>query len=1402
MKKGRKNAFRSQAKQPPSRQPAISSSAMVDSWLQKAIAHHQAGQLPQAEALYRQVLQASPSHPVALHLLGVIACQSGQAAAALDLIDRAIQVNPEYAEAHCSRGNALFMLQQYQAAVNSYDQAVLLNPRHAEAFHNRGSALHALEQHHAALQSYDKAILLKPDYAEAYGNRGNALHDLMQYQAAVESYDKAILLKPDYAEAYSNRNHTLQALGHYQAAVESYDKAMLLRPEDECKRQTRVFESVEKEVARISQIKNRAEMKAALDALPRNIYSHPAVCNLRNANFVKSEASGRDLVFYCFTADEIWNPRTAGTKGIGGSEEAVIWLSRLLRQRGWNVTVYANCGAQEEDYDGVSWKPYWMWNCRDKQNVTVVWRYPQLAAYEINADKVIVDMHDVAPEGEFNPGNLRAIHKIVVKSSFHRSLFPHVPDEKFVIIPNGIDAKLFEGAAHRDPLLLINTSSADRSLEAFLDCFEEIRKQVPGAKAQWAYGWAVWDLFHSSDAQRMEWKTKMQARMKELGVEERGRLGHGEIAQLYREANIFAYPSEFAEIDCISLSKAMAAGAIPITTDFAAMGEKSQHGGVFLHSNKTKDDWAQPLQFHFEMTDPEQKAQFVQEAVKLLLHPPSEAEREPMRAWARATFDWNRIADSWHEALASQAVEPAPAPIGKTNRENQHNAEVDYDRGNALYLAQQYHAALQSYDQAILLNPEYAEAHCNRGIALLALRQHQAALESFDKAIQLKPEYAEAYSNRGGALHDLKQYEAALASFDRAILLKPDSPEAYSNRGVALHSLQQYRAALESYDKAILLNPDYAEACYNRGNALYSLQQYHAAVASYDKAILLKPDYAEAYSNRGNTFLALQQYQSALQSYDKAILLNPDHVEAYSNRGGALHALQQYQAAVESCDRAILLDPTNAEAHNNRGSALLALKQSQAALESYNKALLFNPEYEYVPGMRLHTRMLLCDWTNLEGERRQLEASIQRGLKVAFPFTILSISSSPAVQRRAAEINVHDTFPAPSATAAIPRRPHRDRVRIGYFSADYHNHATSYLMAELFERHDRSRFEILGFSFGPGFADEMRTRVSSAMDQFHDVRSMPDREVAELGRKLELDIAVDLKGFTKESRPGIFAQRAAPIQVSYLGYPGTLGADFMDYLIADPTLVPESSRQYYSEKIVYLPDSYQVNDSRRPISAEPCARAAEGLPESAFVFCCFNSAYKIAPDVFDIWMRILARIEGSVLWLFEENPSVEGNLRSEAARRGIAPQRLVFAKSLPLSEHLARHRLADLFLDTLPYNAHTTASDALWAGLPLVTRTGETFAGRVAASLLRAVGLPELITSTESEYEELAVDLAHNPERLHALRQRLQQNRPTAPLFDCASFTRHLEAAYTAVVDRYHIGLPPDHIHIPKLSPP
>ena len=505
-------------------------------------------------------------------------------------------------------------------------------------------------------------------------------------------------------------------------------------------------------------------------------------------------------------------------------------------------------------------------------------------------------------------------------------------------------------------------------------------------------------------------------------------------------------------------------------------------------------------------------------------------------------------------------------------------AEAYCNRGSVCISASAIPGALESYDKAILLKPDFVEAYNNRGNTLNALQQYQAALESFDKAILLKPGFVEAHNNRGNTLHALQQYQAALESCDKAVLLKPDFAEAHNNRGNALYALQQYQAALESYGKAVLLKPDFAEAHNNRGNAFQALEQYQAALESYDKTILLKPEYAQAHNNRGSVLHALQQYQAALESYDKAILLNPDCAEAYNNRGNTLHALQQYQAALESCNKAIYLNAELGEGYNNLGITLYSLQQYEAALASFDKAIrsirilrtltsieattllalkstrrpcramtrliLLKPGYEYCTGLRMYMKRFLCDWEDIESECRQLEAAIDRGEKAAIPFTVLAVSGSPELQRQAAEIYVRDKAPAPSIATVFSPRPKRDRIRIGYFSADYFNHANQ-LSDGRVVRAARSQpsSKLLGFSFGPDIVDEVTQRISTAMDQFLDLRSMTDREAAQLSRKLEVDIAVDLKGFTRDNRTGIFAQRAAPIQVNYLGYPGTMGAE-------------------------------------------------------------------------------------------------------------------------------------------------------------------------------------------------------------------------------------------------------------------
>jgi predicted O-linked N-acetylglucosamine transferase (SPINDLY family) len=665
----------------------------------------------------------------------------------------------------------------------------------------------------------------------------------------------------------------------------------------------------------------------------------------------------------------------------------------------------------------------------------------------------------------------------------------------------------------------------------------------------------------------------------------------------------------------------------------------------------------------------------------------------------------------------------------------------------------------------------------------------------YRQILQVSPTNSDALSLLGMIAHQSGKSVLALELIDKAIKINPQNASAHCNRSLVLLEVKQYQAALESCERAIRIAPKSAEAHCNRGTALFGIGRFQEALESCDKAIQLNPNAAGAYSTRGVVLQNLHQYEAALESCNTALRLNPNDANTYSNISSIFTELNQPLQALEYLDKAIRLKPNEVSYHLSRFHIFDRHKQYPQALDCLSQMARMKPDCKYLSGTLLIRKRQLCIWEN--DEEKDLEAQILSGKKVINPLDLLSVSGSPQVQRKAAEIYSKDLFP-PIESTPIPHRNRHDKIRIGYYSADYYDHAVSRLMSEVFEQHDRNRFELYGFSFGPRVADQVTNRVASAMDHFIDLRTVSDLDVVRLSREHEVDIAVDLMGFTERCRTRIFAERAAPIQINYIGYPATMGTENMDYLIADQTLVPGSQRQHYSEKIVYMPDCFQANDSKLVPSAKVITRSQQGLPEQGFVYCCFNNNTKMNAATFDIWMRILKRVEGSVLWLSEDTPWVSNNLRNEAEKRGISAARIIFARRQLLDEHMTRQRLADLFLDTLPFNAGATAAAALWAGLPILTRMGEAFASRMAASLLKAVHLPELITTTEEAYEDLAVELGLNPNRILEIKERLWRNRLITPLFDVPAFTRNLESAYTAVYERYLANLPPDHIYVAR----
>jgi len=504
------------------------------------------------------------------------------------------------------------------------------------------------------------------------------------------------------------------------------------------------------------------------------------------------------------------------------------------------------------------------------------------------------------------------------------------------------------------------------------------------------------------------------------------------------------------------------------------------------------------------------------------------------------------------------------------------------------------------------------------------------AEEKFKKSLELIPDRASTLTNLSVTQFKLKKYLEAKASAENAILVEANNIEAYLNLGLIEKEFNNPEFALQLFTKALTLKPDYAEAWSNKGVTLHELKRYEEAMIHYDKALTLKPDYAEAWSNQGNILHELKRFNEAIAHHDKAIMLKPDYAEAWSNKGIALNEMKRFEEAITHYDKALALKPNYAEAWSNKGVTLHEIKRYEEAIACYGKALSLKSAIDWAYGDLLHTKMKICSWSGLDDSLDMISKKVMANERVSQPFLLLALSDDARLHKKSSEIYVQSNYPVNTFLGAIPKHLNHQKVRVAYFSADFHNHATGYLMAELFELHDKSQFELIGFSFGPITNDEMRQRLAKSFDQFIEVSNKSDIEIAQLSRRLNIDIAIDLKGLTQNSRTGIFAYRAAPIQVNYLGYPGTMGAEYMDYIIADKTIIPPESQAFYSEKVAYLPNSYQVNDSKRMISHRKFTRQELGLPDDGFVFCCFNNNFKILPETFEEWMRILEVSYGSL----------------------------------------------------------------------------------------------------------------------------------------------------------------------------
>jgi len=590
-------------------------------------------------------------------------------------------------------------------------------------------------------------------------------------------------------------------------------------------------------------------------------------------------------------------------------------------------------------------------------------------------------------------------------------------------------------------------------------------------------------------------------------------------------------------------------------------------------------------------------------------------------------------------------------------------------------------------------------------------------------------------------------------------------------------------------------NNELAKHYFSEALVKYKNKNYKEAIKSLTISLAYAPDRLSILTNLTASYIKLSKFEDAISIIEKIHKLYPnDHIN-YLNQGNIYEKQTRFIEALSCYSNSLEINNEYTEGLFNRANILTLLNRLDEALNDYEKAFLINPDYEYLLGTVIHTRMFLCMWENFDENLKKLIIEIKNKKKSTPCFPLLALTDSLELQLQVAKIRVNDLYPLDNSLGEI-KNTKKKRIRIGYFSADFHNHATSYLMAQLFEMHDKTKYEVFAFSFGPDKQDEMRIRLIKSFEHFYEISKYTSKEIAVLSRTLGIDIAIDLKGHTLGHRIDIFSFRAAPIQISYLGYPGTSGASYIDYVIADSTVIPENSQKFYTEKIIYMPGSYQVNDNSKIIGDINFSRENFGLPDNKFIYCCFNNNFKILPFVFDSWLNILNQVPNSVLWLLKDNIVSQINIIKTAKEKGFDTNRIIFADRVELDIHLARHCLADVFLDTFPYNAHTTTSDALWAGLPVITRTGESFASRVAASLLKSIGLNELVASNQNEYENIAVHLANNEKKLQFIKNKLKDNLKTTSLFDTQKFTKNIEEAYKNVYEIYKLGKPVDNFYV------
>jgi protein O-GlcNAc transferase len=1324
--------------------------------LARAIQYHELGHFKEAEICYRRILKIDPENPDALHLMGVIAHQMKRYDLAADLIGRAIVNNPRIPYFHNNFGVTLSALKRPREAIESFQRALNIKPDFAEANNNLGNTLRDCGRFNDAILAFKRAIQLRPDFAEAYFNLGKALADCGCLDEAIRNYREALRLRPDYEEAHNNLGNALREKGQLEEAIMNYQEALNRNPEY---------------IGALNNLANALRYKGKLDEAIKNLQraikinpdSAESYCNLGNA--LKDQHRFEAAIENYKRAIQLKPDFAEAHFNLSIVLLLLANFSEGWREFEWRLQMF----DKKSGYPNRYGLPYWNGSPLKGKKIFV---------YDEQG------LGDTLQFVRFIP-QLKALGATVIFET-RQSLTTLLLDFPWI-------DELVERSHCGEPAIKCDYCVSLLSLPGIFETtIDSIPARVP--------------YLHALPQKAEYWRSKLSEGDFSVGIVWAGSPGHRDDRNRSLRLEHFEPFAKIPGISLVGLQKG----------DARAQGERLA-GRLFVKN------------LGEEFRDFTDTAGVIENLDLLISIDTSVAHLAGAMGkpvWVLLPFipDWR-----WLLGRKDTPWYPTMQLFRQTNRENwddviaraaeklrcltenqskSFTAQHYFDLGDKFHDQGDLEKASILYEKALKVEPDFSEAYFNLGKIFQDQGSYQKAVSCYLKLLHLKPDSYEAYYNMGLIFQSEGRHNEAISYYQKALILSPGIPEAYNNMGNAFQAQGKAVEAISCYKKALELKPHYAQAYYNMGRTHYEQKDYDEAIFCYQNALRLKPDYAEAYHNLGKAYYDQVDFEKAISCYNKALKVKPDYILAYYNLAHIYRDKEDYDGVISCYNKAIEIKPDSPEAYHNLCAAYREKNKLDEAISACQKALQLKPDFpdsvSYLVRLLQHT----CDWRSIDSLSHKLDdltkKALDKGQKTAEP-PMLSLRrhADPAINLSVAKSwsrHIHRSVSNSGIDFSFDnRRSLKGRVTVGYLSNAFNDNVVAHLIHGLFKLHNRDKFQILCYSSGKDDGSHYRSQIEKGCDKFIDISRLNDTDAAECLYEDQVDILVDLMGHTKGNRLGICTLRPVPIQVTYLGFLGSTGADFIDYFITDKIVTPKQYAAYYSEKLVYLPNCYQVNDHTQMISEGPWNRLDFGLPEHGFVFCSFNQPYKIEPVMFATWMKILSHVPNSVLWLLRQNNSAERNLKKEAEAVAIDPARIVFADAMPLREHLGRLRLADLALDTRIYNGGATTSNALWSGVPVITLQGSHFVSRMTSSSLSAIGLPDLITRTMEEYESLAIRLARDPEALKSIRRRLAENRLTHPLFDTPRFTFNLEEAYRMMWEIFIAGERPHQIEVQEI---